>query len=79
MAFEFGQELTAGRVPDLRRLVVAGGDDALPVGGERRLPDASGMAFEFGQELTAGRVPDPRRIVYSIFTYNKEAPRESAN
>ena len=48
VAFEAGHELPVGRVPHSRRLVGAGGDDALAVGRERGAPDMVCVAFELG-------------------------------
>src|SRR5207245_138968 len=63
----------------LRRLVLTGRHDPLPVRGERRVPDQTprgqafgsgrvdtdqvGIAFQLGHQLPIGRVPYPGRIV----------------
>src|SRR4051794_30382080 len=50
--------------PDPRRLVVRGGDDAAPVGAERRAQDAVLVAGQGPQLLAALGIPDPRRPVF---------------
>ena len=50
--------LPAGRVPDPRRLVPAGGDDLRPVGAETRGVDLALVPQGLAEGLPAGRVPD---------------------
>ena len=63
VAFEADHELPVGRVPDSRRLVGTGSNDALAVGREGGVPDMVCVAFELGEELPVGRVPHSRRLV----------------
>ncbi len=59
----FRQLLPSGRVPDPRRLIIARGDDALAVRGERGAVDSVSMAFQLCQQLASGRVPHPCRPI----------------
>src|SRR5262249_46233748 len=63
MAFDFGDELSGGGVPDPGRAVPACGDDEFAVRTVGRAPDGTRMAFEFGDELSGRGDPDPSRAV----------------
>ena len=59
-----GEGLLAGRrVPDLHRLVAAGGGEALAVGAERHAVDRAGVPLERERLLAGRRVPDLHRLV----------------
>src|ERR1700677_152770 len=63
MTFErLADRLAGGGVPDARRLVVRGGDDALAVGAERPVMHTTFMAKQLADQLAGGGVPDARRL-----------------
>src|ERR1022692_166902 len=63
VAFELGQKLTVGRVPNPRSMVQTGGYNAQAVRRELRVADTVRVAFELSQQLAVGRVPNPRCMV----------------
>ena len=66
MAGEDRELHAAGRIPDTRRAVIGGGDDAPPVGRERNAADDIVMAGESGDLLERGRVPDAGELVAGV-------------
>src|SRR5690349_12113734 len=50
-------------IPDPRGVIIAGGDDAGPVGAERRAVYRAAMLERGQQGLARGCVPDPRGVV----------------
>ena len=63
MAFQLCPLLPSGRVPDPSRPILARGNDALAVRGERGAEDLVSMAFQLCHLLPSRRVPDPGRFV----------------
>src|ERR1022692_853687 len=63
VAFELGQQLAVGRVPNPRSMVQTGGYNAQAVRRELRVADTVRVAFELSQQLAVGRVPNPRCMV----------------
>ena len=63
VAGQGAQALAGGRVPQPRRLVVAGGGEQPPVRAERHAADPAVVAGQGAQALAGGRVPQPRRLV----------------
>ena len=63
MAGEDRELHAAGRIPDARRPVVGGSNDAPPVGRERDAADDMLMAGESGDLLDRGRVQDAGDLV----------------
>src|SRR5262245_12917604 len=57
MSFEGERLLTRGRIPHLRRPVISGGGQALPVGAERHGGDLEGMSLQDQDLLTRCSVP----------------------
>ena len=61
-----GETLLAGaRVPDLHRLVITAGGEALAVRAERHAVDTAGVSLEGGTLLAGARVPDLHRVVFT--------------
>ena len=61
VALEGGERLAVA-VPQPRRIVRGGGQDAAAVGREHRAHDPVGVALESGERLAVA-VPQPRRVV----------------
>ena len=66
VAFERGQQLAVAAVPHSRRLVGAGGDDALAVGRERRVQDTVRVAFELDQRVAPLAAFHTRAVLSSL-------------
>src|SRR5262249_5301125 len=55
--------LASGNIPDLRRVVPAGGNKAAAIGAERGVDYPGPMQQRRPEGLARGSVPDPRRLV----------------
>ena len=55
--------LAGAGVPDLHRLIVAGGGDAASVGAERHAIDPVGVSLECERLLAGAGVPDLHRLI----------------
>ncbi len=64
MAGEDDELHAAGRIPDTRRAVVGGRNDAARVGRERDAADGTLMAGESGDLPSCGRVQDARGVFF---------------
>ena len=63
MSLERERLLAGAGVPDLDRLIVAGGGDAAAVGAERHASDEAGVSLEREHLLAGAGVPDLDRPI----------------